>query len=216
MSTQRILRPVIVVVLAAFVLSTAGFGQTRRHDLSLSYGVLSIDQVSDILTDVLTIVITLGTFSKNDVKYTGVPFLTYHYSANSRFGFGGAIGGYSSHGNLQVTGDNVGTFKEKNTIGAVELDYRWIMREGFQVYSGAGFGLRYRRGTYQTTETGTFNKLLPTFHVNALGVRFGGKVAFFLELGAGYKGVLSAECGTEEQAKRSLEHLTKVLKEENA
>ncbi|HUS48153.1 MAG TPA: sugar phosphate isomerase/epimerase [Phycisphaerae bacterium] len=33
---------------------------------------------------------------------------------------------------------------------------------------------------------------------------------------AGYKGVLSAECGTEEQAKRSLEHLTKVLKEENA
>lgn len=33
---------------------------------------------------------------------------------------------------------------------------------------------------------------------------------------AGYKGVLSVECGTEEQAKRSLEHLTKVLKEEDA
>jgi sugar phosphate isomerase/epimerase len=33
---------------------------------------------------------------------------------------------------------------------------------------------------------------------------------------AGYKGVLSVECGTEEQAKRSLTHLTKVLDEENA
>jgi hypothetical protein len=192
MSSKRILRPVIVLVLAAFVLSTAGFGQTRRHDLSLSYGVLSIDQLSDILTDVLTIVVTLGTFNKNEVKYTGVPFLTYHYSANSRFGFGGAIGGYNSHGILQAGGSDVGTFKERNYIGAVELDYHWIMRQNFQVYSGVGFGVRYRRGTYETTETDTFNKLLPTFHINALGVRFGGKIAFFLELGAGYKGVLSA------------------------
>ena len=192
MSTPRILRPVIALVSAALILSTAGFGQTRRHDLSLSYGVLSTDQLTDILTDVLTVVVTLGTFTKNDVKYTGVPFLTYHYSANSRFGFGGAIGGYSSRGVLQVGGSDVGTFKERNIVGAVELDYRWIMRKGLQVYSGAGFGLRYRRGTYRTTETNISDKFLPTFHVNALGVRFGSTVAVFFELGAGYKGVLSA------------------------
>jgi hypothetical protein len=33
---------------------------------------------------------------------------------------------------------------------------------------------------------------------------------------AGYKGVLSVECGTEEQAVRSLAHLTKVLQELDA
>jgi len=33
---------------------------------------------------------------------------------------------------------------------------------------------------------------------------------------AGFKGVLSVECGTEEQARRSLAYLTKVLQEENA
>ena len=33
---------------------------------------------------------------------------------------------------------------------------------------------------------------------------------------AGFKGVLSVECGTEDQAKRSLTYLTKVLREENA
>lgn len=192
MSIKRFLRPLIVLTLAAFILATAGFGQTRKHDLSVSYGVLSIDQLADILTDVMTIVITLGTFSKNDMKYTGVPFLTYHFSANSRFGFGAAVGGYSSSGILQVTGDNVGTFKERNYIGAVELDYHWVMRPGFQLYSGAGFGVRYRRGTYVTTETDTFNKLLPTFHLNVLGVRFGRTVGFFAELGAGYKGILSA------------------------
>jgi sugar phosphate isomerase/epimerase len=33
---------------------------------------------------------------------------------------------------------------------------------------------------------------------------------------AGFKGVLSVECGTEDQAKRSLIHLTKVILEEKA
>lgn len=32
----------------------------------------------------------------------------------------------------------------------------------------------------------------------------------------GYQGVLSVECGTEDEAKRSLAHLTKVLQDENA
>jgi hypothetical protein len=192
MFLKRILKPVIILTLAAFVLSTAGFGQTRRHDLSVAYGVLSIDQLTGILTDIVTIVITLGTFSKNNVNYTGVPFLTYHYSANSRFGFGAAVGGYSASGDLRTGDTTVGSFKERNYAGAVELDYHWIMRPGLQVYSGAGFGVRYRRGTYTTTDTDRYNKLLPTFHLNVIGVRIGKKVGFFGELGAGYKGLLSA------------------------
>lgn len=191
MTSKRILRPAIVLTLTAFLFANAGFGQTRTHDVSLQYGLISIDQVSDIFTDILTIVLTLGTFSKDDMKFTGVPFLTYHYSANSRFGFGGAIGGYNASGNLQVLGDFAGTFKESNYIAAVELDYHWVMKEALQLYSGAGFGVRYRHGTYQTNESDTLNKVLPTFHLNAIGVRFGKKVGFFAELGAGYKGILS-------------------------
>jgi len=192
MSFKRTLRPAAAVIVAALVLATAGFGQTRRHDLSLSYGVLSIDQMADILQDVVTVVLTLGSFNKTGVKYTGVPFLTYHYSANSRFGFGFAVGSYNVSGTLQSGGTDAGTFKERNTIGAVELDYRWVMRPGFQLYSGAGFGVRYRHGAYQAGESDTVNKLLPTFHINAIGVRFGRAVGVFFEAGAGYKGVLSA------------------------
>ena len=87
MSIQRVVKPVIILTLAAFILSTAGFGQTRQHDFSLSYGVLSTDQVLDIFENLIMVVITLGNFYKDDMKYSGVPFLTYHYSGNSRFGF---------------------------------------------------------------------------------------------------------------------------------
>lgn len=191
MSLKRAARPVIVLVLAVFVCATAGFGQDRRHDLSLGYGVLSIDQAADVFTDIITIVLTMGTFGKVNQEFTGVPFLTYHYSANSRFGFGGAIGAYSASGDLELAGDTVGTFKERNYIAAVELDYHWLMKPNFQMYSGLGFGVRYRRGTYTATETDTVSKVLPTFHLNVIGLRFGRKVGFFLEAGVGYKGMLS-------------------------
>ena len=192
MSITRIFKPVIILTLSAVLFSTAGFGQTRRHDLSIHFGVLSSDQVIDIFGDPARIVIPLGSFEKMDMKFSGVPFLTYHYSANDRFGFGGAVGTYGSSGSLGAGDAIVGPFKERSTVVAAELDYHWIMRPGFQLYSGAGFGVRVRRGTYTDgAETDTVTKALPAFHLNAVGLRVGRKVAFFAELGLGYKGVLA-------------------------
>ncbi|HPW18570.1 MAG TPA: outer membrane beta-barrel protein [Candidatus Aminicenantes bacterium] len=195
MIIKRLTKPAVALTLAAVLLSfpAAGFAQERKHDLSFQFGLVSVDQFADILKDVIVIVITLGNFNKADQKFSAVPFLTYHYSANSRFGFGAAVGRYSSSGNLSQSGSVVGDFSEKNTIVAAELDYHWVMRPGFQLYSGAGFGVRAHRGRYTDgVDTDTVNKLLPTFNLNALGLRFGKKVGFFAEAGVGYKGLLSA------------------------
>jgi hypothetical protein len=193
-SITRIFKPVIILTLFTVLFSTAGFGQTRRNDLSLQFGVLSNDQVTDIFGDTGLIVIPLGSYNKRDMTFSGVPFLTYHYSANDRFGFGGAIGYYSASGALVASGDDVvvGDFREKSYIGAVELDYHWIMKPGFQLYSGAGFGVKVRHGSYvDGTDTDTETKALPAFHLNAIGLRLGKKVGFFAELGIGYKGILA-------------------------
>lgn len=192
MFLKRLFKPVLALTLAAVVFTGAGFGQTRQHDVSVSCGFLSIDQMADLLGSALIVVVTLGTFKKDNLSYSAVPFLTYHYSANSKFGFGAAVGGYTSSGELLVLDSVAGDFKEQNYVVAAELDYHWVMRPGFQIYSGAGFGVRYRHGTYRDAEeTNTENRVLPTFHLNALGVRFGNKVGFFAELGAGYKGLFS-------------------------
>ena len=197
MITNRVFRPVLVVVLIAllFSLTTASFAQERRHDLSFQFGVLSPDQWLDIFGNLGLVIITLGNFYKDNMQFSGLPFLTYHYSSNSRFGFGGAIGYYGSWGDLVREGGElvVGDFHERNYTLAAELDYRWIMRPGLQVYSGAGFGIRIRRGRYtDEDETTTKTFAIPSFHLNALGVRFGKKIGFFFEAGVGYKGMLSA------------------------
>lgn len=195
MLTKRLFKPVLVATLAAFLVPTAGFAQERRHDFSFQYGFLSTDQITDIIKNIVLIVITLGNYRKEDMKFTSIPFLTYHYSANSRFGFGMAFGYCGSSGDLVQEGGDVvvGDFREKNYIAAAELDYHWAMRPGFQLYSGAGFGVRIRRGTYTDEgETDKVTKALPAFHLNALGLRVGKKVGFFAELGLGYKGILAA------------------------
>lgn len=193
MRLNGLLRSVIVFVILAGFVPALGLAQSRRHDLSLSYGVVSADQVADVLADVLTIVILLGTFHKDDMQYTGVPCFSYHYARNSRFGFGFAVGGYRSSGDLEFLDEVVGDFRETNTFGALEIDYRWVMKKGFQLYSGAGVGVRFRKGTYNASDsTETDTKALPTFHLNVIGFRIGGKIGVFGELGAGYKGLF---CG---------------------
>ena len=59
--------------------------------------------------------------------------------------------------------------------------------------SGAGVGVRFRKGTYHDQDsTETASKALPTFHVNLLGFRVGKTVGFFGKAGFGYKGLFSA------------------------
>ncbi len=194
MRCKALFKPLVVFTVMALAASSLGLAQTRRHDLSVSYGLVTIDQVADVLEDLLLIVITIGSFYKSEMDFTGAPFLTYHFAPKSRFGFGLAVGGYQTTGTLlnNITETPVGPFKETNYIGALEIDYRWVMKRGFQLYSGAGFGARIRKGTYtNVSETATDTTTLPTFHINALGLRFGNNIGFFAELGAGYKGVIN-------------------------
>ena len=157
MFLKRALTTLVVLdVVWAWLPATAS-AQTRHHDLSLSYGVVTMDQFSDALTDILTVILTFGTYGKQNAEYSGIPFLTYRYAPRGEsgradhapalgFGIGFAIGTYSAKGGLTLMGEPSGTFEENNYIGAIEFDYRWIMRRNFQLYSGAGVGVRIRRG----------------------------------------------------------------------
>jgi len=193
MPSKRLVKSLVVFALAGFFVSSVGWAQTRRHDVSVSYGLVTMDQVTDVLESVLTVVITLGTFSKQNTEFSGAPFFTYHYSPNGRFGLGFAVGGYTSKGDLDYSDSAVGTFKETSYVGAFELDYRWIMTSSFQLYSGLGLGVRVRKGTYvvEGEETESTSKALPTYHLNLIGFRFGKKIGLFGEFGAGYKGVFN-------------------------
>lgn len=83
----------------------------------------------------------------------------------------------------------------------LRLDYRYIYRPKFQLYSGAAVGLMFSKarkieynvsGGVLADETGSwkFNDDGIPFHINLMGFRFGRKTAFFTELGIGFNSLI--------------------------
>lgn len=177
------------------LLAAAASAQTRSHEVAVHFGVVSSDQVIDILEDPAAVVLPAGAYAKAGQMFSAVPFLTYRRFVTGRLAFGATAGYFGSSGALVPEGGEaiVGDFRERNYVGAVEIDYRWLSRGTLELFSGAGFGVKVRRGSYADGDvTEAFTKALPTFHLKVLGLRAGRKVGFFAEAGYGYKGVLAA------------------------
>ncbi len=195
MADRSLFRRVTAAGAAALILASAGLGQTRRHDVAVQFGVVSSDQVIDVLEDPAAVFLPPGAYAKVGQMFSAVPFLTYRRWVSDRLAFGATAGYFGSSGGLLPDGGEavVGEFRERNYVAAAEIEIRWLSRRNLILYSGAGFGIKVRRGTYAYgggTEAST--KVLPTFHLNALGLRAGRAVGFFAEAGYGYKSVLAA------------------------
>lgn len=182
-------------VAAGLLLATAGFGQTRGNEVSVHFGVVSSDQVIDILDRPAAVVVPPAIYAKERMSFSAVPFLTFRRWVTGRIAFGATAGTFGSSGALVPEGGEapVGDFREKSYVLAAEIRLLWAARRTMEIYSGAGFGFKLRRGTYRDGgATETRSEALPTFHLNALGMRAGRKIAFFAEAGYGYKGVFAA------------------------
>jgi hypothetical protein len=195
MSGTRAAKAALAGTAAGLVLLVAAAaGQTRTNEIAIHFGVISSDQVIDILEDPAAVVLPAGAYAKVGQTFSAVPFLTYRRWVSRGLAFGATAGTFSSSGALVPEGGEViaGEFRERNYVGAVEVEVRWLTRRALTLYSGAGFGVKVRRGTYMDgLDADTETKVLPAFHLNAVGLRLGRKVAFFAELGIGYKGLLA-------------------------
>jgi hypothetical protein len=196
MSGTRVAKAALAGTAAGLVfLAAAASAQTRPHEIAVHFGVVSSDQVIDILEDPAAVVLPGGAYDKVGQTFSAVPFLTYRRWVSSGLAFGATAGYFGSSGALVAEGGEViaGEFRERNYVGAVEIEVRWLTRRALTLYSGAGFGVKVRRGTYAIgDDTEAFTKALPTFHLNAIGLRAGRTIGFFAEAGYGYKGVLAA------------------------
>ncbi|MCX8159343.1 MAG: hypothetical protein N3G18_00240 [Candidatus Saccharicenans sp.] len=185
----RLISLSLTLLLMSFFFVSPSSGQEKRHEFSAGYGLVTSSQIVDIFTNVLLITITIGQAAKVDNKYPGAFVLNYKYSGRSRLAFGFTFAVDRASGNLAMSGNPVGSYSENYYTGAVELDYRFINRKNFCLYSGLGLGLTVRKGKYTYSETETSSSALPAVNVTLLGFRVGDKIALFGELGGGYKGI---------------------------
>lgn len=186
------------VIIAMAIIAVGNAQEKGTSELSFGYGAVTSNEIENALGDVLTTIITLGTVSYEDANYTGAFHAKYKYAVANNLLLG-ISGAYEEAEDKQKFGkDIVSQRKSKIYSVAVESDYSYINTKHFRVYSGAGLGYRMvdikSRPITASTNTKISNERTHglAYHINGIGIRAGGIIGVFAEVGYGYRGLVNA------------------------
>ena len=169
-----------------------GFSQTKgTHEFELTVGGPTRNDFRDVANQIIESVIAAGNTTYTNKSSTPSIAISYKTTIKDNWLIY-ADGVYQSvKENVLVKNNQVGDINNSYVTFGVGTEYHYIYKPWFQMYSGASIGFTAQYSNFKGSSSdlkdghdGYFN-----FQVNALGFRFGKKLAGIIELGAGYKGV---------------------------
>jgi hypothetical protein len=171
-----------------------------QPEVQVSYGRLTADEASASLSDAVN---GVGRVHTAETYSSGPAFVTIRYFIYSCLAFG-VTGGYVNQkgattegaGSLAFTSSTYNT--KVATIG-IEAYYIYKFRKYLDYYTSFGFGPSF--ASKETVSYGTpvnpvnivttSRRDAFSLHYTPIGIRFGGRLGGFAELGVGYKGLFS-------------------------
>lgn len=186
------------VLLSAFVALMTVIGVQNamaqdefKHEVAISYGVLSNSQILDVYEEAITAPIHGSTTLKDD-KFFGPISAEYFYHLEPWIGVGGILVYGQKKGDLYSDADNKKVGKDKNTYLTVmpAAKFDWLRRANFGLYSKVAVGVTLR---HDVTDDIDYDEsaLHMNWQLTAIGVEVGSKqIRAFAELGTGEQGVL--------------------------
>lgn len=168
-------------------------------DISVSQGIITSDQVAQQFT---TGDNTNSSGNNKKLTYnSGATFFSIRYFMYNRLALG-ISGGITNERGQYTDRTNpsfiTSTYKQGITTYAIELYYIYTFRKYFEVYTLIGAGPSFTKtGTTTFTTPNATGAVTNTSDNNLkaqyspIGIRFGGRLGGFLELGVGYKGVIN-------------------------
>ena len=186
------------IVLAALIITCLNVcGQCPSNkgqlELAASYGLVTGDQFSDQISNNPNKKLT---YNSGNAFFT----LRYHFFSCLAFGIAGGVtsaaGQYTDAYHPSVV---TSTYRQQVTTIAFEAYYVYTFRKYFEVYTFLGAGPEFATTT-TTAEpvpnaigiTTTDGRNVIKIQYTPIGVRVGGRLAGFAELGIGYKGLVNA------------------------
>jgi hypothetical protein len=190
----------LLFVTASFTATAQCPSDKRQWDIAVSHGFLTGDQVADQITTNDNASASSG--GKTQTYNSGATFLTIRYFVYNRLAFGITGGITDERGQTTATYTPsliLSTYKQRITTIAPELYYIYFFGKYFEGYTLVGVGPSFISNTTVTNANGTVAGGTATTSRDAfkvqytpIGIRFGGRLGGFLELGIGYKGVVNA------------------------
>jgi len=191
-----VLKPLLICLLLVFIFTGRATSQPAHNEISVSYGVLSSTEVMrNGAIDIFVPVFTFGFFTSEttNTKVTGPLLFSWRYIPKSRWGFGiltGFIKGSYDQTTTSVLGKSKTVFHNKYSAFTIapEIDFRYIQKEKFTMYSSATLGSTFMSEEIDGSEVKT---TYFDVHLSLIGLRYGQKLGAFAELGFGFKGLIN-------------------------
>lgn len=189
--TNNLNKTLICFLISNVVLLNAQ--QKGTSEIKAGYGVLSSNEIGKVFTDI--IITPFSETKTTDEKHSGALFIGYNYAVKDNWTIGTDLV-YERY-TASVNKQNLTVASQKNDIYtlAVNSTYSYISKPKFRMYSGVGLGYTFSNEKLSpnqsdvqsvSSKSSSFN-----FQVIGAGIRRGGKIAGFAELGFGYKGIIN-------------------------
>lgn len=183
------------ILFSLFFSWQANAQEKGTHEIYAGVGLLTTNNIlslgSNMIVDGFS---TSAHLSYNNVRYIPAFGLGYKLAVADRWTVG--LAGYFESDQSDVYYDDVrdGTMRHFYFTVGLGTDYHYISRKWFQMYSGLEIAYTFGGVNYDGVNDEIANSKYSylNFQLEALGFRFGKSLAFFTEIGFGYKGILHA------------------------
>lgn len=180
----------IALPLTAYAQPASGFDSKGSIEVYAGYGLLSAPDLITSFSNIFTGALLPGMVEKIDSKGFGTVYGGLDYYAGKHFALGAQYYYSAFERQYQMQNENTATLNTKYHSVLIRGKGIWVNKPSFQFYSALAAGPSFVSAKNDNDETK--NNVEFAFQASPLGIRVGNHIAFFLEGGFGYQGLISA------------------------
>ena len=183
-------RTTLVILSLLTLVSSNAYAQDQMHEISLFAGTGSLQDIAESFADIFPTIISLGYIREETEMVTPVLGLNYRYHHNKIVSVGVTFNYQQFENKFYLLDLDLFTTDVRYYTFMGRVDFTYLRRNIFQMYSGVGLGISHQNESGEDIES--YNKTHFAYQANLVGLRLGKEVAGFLELGFGCNGIVAA------------------------
>jgi hypothetical protein len=185
-----------LIFISFSLLSQSYYRSYDHHDISVSYGLFTPSQFTDVNSPMLNDLFPAELYVSDNFKGSGAISITYrHMFKNENILWGFTAGMSNASWEIYNVGADEGELKGTYYTIALDWQYRWRNQGVIQMYSGLDLGYTFGQETLTPVEPGLASTSSNIgqfgYQINAVGARIGKKFGGYVEFGYGFKGIIN-------------------------
>ncbi len=161
-----------------------------RFTITAGYGLLTMPQFAEGLSDILSTTVTGGSVRYEDASFSGALVLGVKTAGTGRVKLGIDLVSERFSKKVYNTSNNAFLGDSRGSYFSIipRIDYHWYNKSLLRLYSGVGAGISFASQKFQSNKN---NHTFFAFNVVPVGIEIGGNLSVYGETSVGYNGLIN-------------------------